>query len=396
MIYGLYFRIYKIIKNKSISEICARIIYFFLLIRFQIKRLKLAHVDISINAEDALKIINEVCPDHHYRYECSNRAIDYNIDLSVIIPVYNYVSLVNECIESVLNQETKYHFELIIIDDGSTDGSREAVLKYQDYPNVTVILQENMGIAGARNTGINHAVGRYLMFIDCDDTVHNNIIDTLMSEAYTNNCDIVMCAHNLSKEKDGTVYDVIPNVYPQKNLQNYKNDDDIMNYAGLPWAKVYRRELWEQVRFFEGYWFEDSIIHFLIFTQCKSFSYVPKICYEYRWYESNFSHIQGKKVNKKNLDRYWLVKAMLNQYQRMELPTDKKFYTMLLKHLSAHYYPSIEEMDEKVIEAMFVLACELLDQYRVENCQLPYVLRVTEKAMINRDIELWKLSSKYQ
>ena len=69
---------------------------------------------------------------------------------------------------------------------------------------------------------------------------------------------------------------------------------------------------------------------------------------------------------------------------------------MLLKHLSAHYYPSIEEMDEKVIEAMFVLACELLDQYRVENCQLPYVLRVTEKAMINRDIELWKLSSKYQ
>jgi len=69
---------------------------------------------------------------------------------------------------------------------------------------------------------------------------------------------------------------------------------------------------------------------------------------------------------------------------------------MLLKHLSAHYYPSIEGMDERIIEAMFVLACELFDQYRVDNCRLPYVLHVTEKAMISRDIELWKLSCKYQ
>ena len=347
-----------------------------------------------MDAIKARKLIETTYPDPMGRAIIVNPEIEKELDLSIVVPVYNYAGLIEKNIESILRQKTKYQFQLILVDDGSTDGAREIVMNYQSHPQVKVLLQENQGIAGARNSGINHAAGRYLMFIDCDDTVHDDMVETLLDRAYAENCDIVMCAHNLSKEKNGQVYQVIPNIYPGKNLLGYKNGDTIMNYAGLPWCKVYKREMWNQVRFLPGYWYEDTIIQMLLFTQCKKFSYVPKVCYEYRWYENNFSHIQGKSTNIKCIDRYWMLLIIIQMYKDMKLPLDGRFYTLLLKHLSAYYYPTIANLDEKVIEGLFVLGCDILDKYRPkEKVKLPYMLRVTEKAMVNRDIELWKLAS---
>ena len=70
---------------------------------------------------------------------------------------------------------------------------------------------------------------------------------------------------------------------------------------------------------------------------------------------------------------------------------------MLLKHLSAYYYSKIADLDEKVVDALFILACDLYWQYGVkEECKLPYMLRVTKRALQQRDINLWKLATKYQ
>ena len=194
--------------------------------------------------------------------------------------------------------------------------------------------------------------------------------------------------------KNGEIVDIIPNIYPGYNLLNYQNNDEIMNYAGLPWAKVYKRQLFEKVRFLPGYWYEDTIIHCLLFTQCKKFAYVPQICYEYKWYEKNFSHVQGNSTNPKALDRYWMLLAIIEQYKSMGLPFDEKFYTLLLKHLSAYYYPSIAGLEERVVEATFILARELVVNYKPQKqCKLPYMLRVTEKAILTKDINLWKLAS---
>ncbi len=397
MIYGFYFRFYKATNNRILSIILSRLAVFFYRIRFQCKRIGLKSKRVEMSVEEAKAIINAIYPDPHGRADIQNPEVDPELDLSIVVPVYNYVNLIEANIDSILNQKTKYRFELVLVDDGSTDGAREIVRRYENHPNVRVILQENKGIAGARNTGIDHAAGKYLMFIDCDDTVHDDLVETLLDRAITEDLDIVMCAHNLSKERGGQVFQIIPNIYPQKNLLGYQNGDEIMNYAGLPWCKVYKREMWNAVRFLPGYWYEDSIIQFLLFTQCKRFAYVPKVCYEYRWYEQNFSHTQEKSTNVKTIDRYWVLLGMLEQYQSMGLPYDGQFYTLLLKHLSAYYYPTIAAMDEQVVTAMFVLARDLLRQYRPEGrCRLPYMLRVTERAMLEGDIELWKLASRNQ
>ena len=316
--------------------------------------------------------------------------------LSFIVPIYNVAPYLRKCVDSLLMQDYE-DYEIILVDDGSTDGTGKLIDQYKSYSQVIVIHQKNQGIGAARNTGIRHAHGRYIMFIDCDDTVRSDIVDNLMSCALETDSDIVMCAHELIKVRNGEIYQVLPNVYPSANLMGFRNNDEIMNYAGLPWAKVYRRELFEQVRFFPGYWNEDTIVHMLLYTQCKKFTYLPLIEYEYRWYEKNFSKVQGNSKNNRAAEYIWLLRAIVEHYDEMGLPSDAKFYTALLRHLSCYYYPKIAGLPEEVVQALFIMGRELLIKYKPsDRVKLPYVLRLTEKAIVQKDIELWKLVSRNQ
>ena len=101
--------------------------------------------------------------------------------LSVIIPVYNVEEYIGECLESILNQPFK-DFEIICINDGSTDNSLEVLKKYKDKDERIIIIdKKNEGSGIARNTGINIARGDYLFFIDGDDGIEENSQDVLLS-----------------------------------------------------------------------------------------------------------------------------------------------------------------------------------------------------------------------
>lgn len=398
MIYGFYFRFYKWTHSKTISVILSRVAYLAYLCSFLLKRLFIKKRIVTMTREQACELLESVYPDPGKKPEYNNPKIVPGLDLSVVIPVYNHVDNIQHLIDAVLQQKTNYTYELILVDDGSTDGARDVVRSYGHCQNVKAILQKNTGIAGARNAGIDQAQGRYLMFIDCDDDIHDDLIDVLLKRAYKDDCDIAMCAHNLVKERDGKAYCIIPNVlFTDANLLNYKNHDEIMNYPGLPWAKVYKRELWNRVRFFPGYWYEDTIIQFLLFTQCRKFSYETSVCYEYRWNDSNFSHIQGGGAKIKTTDRYWGLQAIIDHYCEMGLPVDGQFYTLLLRHVSAYYYKTIKDLEPQLVDALFILACGLAERYRPKDkCRLPFVLNKTERALRTRDIELWKLTCRYQ
>lgn len=397
MVYGFYFRFYKKFHNELFCSILAKIAYFLYCMLFLVKKIKRKKTKKIMNVSKAKEIVNGVYPRLDSKPVYDNKVIDSSVDLSIVVPVYNYVEIIKANIDAILNQKTRYNYELIIIDDGSTDGAGEVIKQYENNSKVKLIYQKNAGIGAARNTGINNAVGKYLMFVDCDDIVHDDIVETLLNKAYSDDYDMVMCAHNLSKEKNGQIFDVIPNIYPKYNLMGYKNGDKIMNLAGLPWCKVYKRELWNNVRFFPGYWYEDTIIQFLIFTQCKNYTYVPKIEYEYKWYEKNFSHVQGNSANIKTIDSYWILVEILEQYKKSNLPINEQLYTLVLRHISAYYFCSIEGLSEDIIDALFTLAKELYIEYKPSyKVKLHYMLRQVEKAFDNNDIELWKLASCYQ
>ena len=90
------------------------------------------------------------------------------IDLSIIIPAYNGALLLNRCLDSIFNQNTQYSYEVILVDDGSTDNSVE-LIEARKEPNIILYQQQNAGPAMARNKGIELAQGRYIAFIDADD-----------------------------------------------------------------------------------------------------------------------------------------------------------------------------------------------------------------------------------
>lgn len=396
MIHSFYFRFYKFTHCEWLSVILSKLAYLCYFAKFLVLQAIHKKRIVRGNAEDAIAKINSVYSKSVLAQELVRAPINSEVDLSIIVPVFNYANLIRENIDSILNQKTDFKFELIIVDDGSTDGAQDIVKEYTDVPNVRVICQENKGIAGARNTGLDHASGRYIMFVDCDDIVTDDLVETLMSKAVAEDADIVMCAHDLVKQTNGVVTSVIPNVYSGKNLFRYSEEADILNYAGLPWCKVYKRELWDNVRFFSGLWYEDTIIHALIFTQCKKFCYVPKVCYRYRWYESNFSHVQEKRTDIRCLDYYYLLRAILNKADELQIKNTDCFYTMLLNHLCPYFYRKVQGMDDEVLQALFVICGDILNKYRPDHVvKLPYVLRTAEKALLTGDINLWMLASNY-
>jgi glycosyltransferase involved in cell wall biosynthesis len=347
---------------------------------------------VKMDASKATKIVSDLYPYVTEKAEIINQPFDEKIDLSVIIPIYNYENLIEGTIEAILNQKTKYKYEVILVDDGSRQPAKDILEKYKGRPNVKVIHQENGGIGVARNTGLNNASGRYFMFIDCDDTVHDDIVECLMSKAVEGDIDMVMCAHNLSKEKDGEIFCVNPQIYPEYNLLGYKDGDYIWNFAGLPWCKVYKREMFENIRFIPGYWYEDTIIHFLVFRMCKSFKYIPQPKYEYRWYENNFSHTQSK-APKRSVQRYWMLLRCIEETERLGFPKDKIFYKLLIRHLGSFYYNDFANLDPEAVDALFSLGRELLLKYKPsEKYSLPYALKNIEKGLLDGDIELWKLA----
>ena len=118
--------------------------------------------------------------------------------VSIIIPVYNSENFIPKCLDTILNQETKYDYEVICINDGSKDHSGEILKQYQDkYPERLIVFeQENQGISAARNKGIILANGEYVGFIDNDDTVAPDYIEHILHRAKETEADIVQCGYS--------------------------------------------------------------------------------------------------------------------------------------------------------------------------------------------------------
>ena len=162
---------------------------------------------------------------------------------------------------------------------------------------------------------------------------------------------------------------------------------------GYPWAKIYKRELFDGLRFPLDVWFEDTIVSILLFRMCKRVSVLSDVVYAYRINPEGIT--KNARNSKKCIDHYWVMEYCLEKAKELGLPNDEIQYEIVKKHMSTLLYRRIGKMDEKVKESAFVLAADMLDKIRPNDyiCTGNIIERDLEKAFINRNYKLWKLAS---
>ena len=198
--------------------------------------------------------------------------------VSIIIPVYNVAPYLREALDSAVRQ-THSHLQILIIDDGSTDGSSAICEEYTSDPRVQVIHQPNRGLSCARNVGLDHAAGDYIAFLDPDDALHPAFLHTMLTAMTQESADLTVCRYTICKTT-GNMSQTKPKYRPQAAKPKAKQRlygreealralvDKQINIA--VWNKLYKRELWDGIRFPAGRNFEDLDAVFQVFDRCKS------------------------------------------------------------------------------------------------------------------------------
>ncbi len=193
--------------------------------------------------------------------------------ISIIVPVYNAEDYLETCLESLVNQTYK-NIEIIIVDDGSTDKSREIENEYaKKYQNIVVITQENKGIALARQTGYFNSHGNYIGWVDNDDFVKPEMFQKLYRIAYENKADYVYCDYEFYPSKVST---------KEKWFKPYQGKIDwyFIERNTHPWNKLVSRELCEKINMGEKLAvFGDSVYVGLLLHADKIISIDEKLYY---------------------------------------------------------------------------------------------------------------------
>ncbi len=172
--------------------------------------------------------------------------------VSIIIPVYNVDKYLNECLESILKQ-TYSNLEVIVIDDGSTDESLEICCSFAAKDKrFKVIHQNNSGVSSARNTGLNIMTGDYILFVDSDDFIDQNMVEILVEAIEKNDkTDAVFCGYKEFDDKSGTI---IREVMPISSKLVKRNDGVagiFEEYSTMLWNKLFRSTLIDEKNLFD-------------------------------------------------------------------------------------------------------------------------------------------------
>lgn len=229
--------------------------------------------------------------------------------VSVIIPVYNSEKYIERCIESVLNQ-TFQNFELIVINDGSKDNSQEILEGYKEkYANkIMLINQENMGVSKTRNKAIKIANGEYIVFIDNDDYIDNDYIETHIQNIEEVNADIVMSGYrrvNIDKKV----------LFKQKLLNTNWSKYIVL----APWAKIYKREflLKNNIEFLDYAIGEDVYFNLVAFAKEPKIEIIDYIGYNWFFNTKSVSNTSQRGLSK-DIDIRVLLDKILREYDKKD------------------------------------------------------------------------------
>lgn len=253
-----------------------------------------------------------------------------NATVSIIIPVYNIKDYISSCINSILSQ-TYTDLQIIIVDDGSTDGTTEicrSLAKEDD--RILFIRQENSGVSTARNAGLDNAKGKYVCFADGDDLLMNNAIESLVKDAYDGNFLIIS---RFQKIDENNAVICKSDKYIPKTMNSTEAIDNLLQidskigYQGFLWNKLYVNETIQKnkLRFTDGIIYnEDRLFVFqYLMTGCNVI-FDQAVTYQYRVRSGSAMDNVNKAFSKKQLTELTAFNLIEEELEKENAPLHKK------------------------------------------------------------------------
>lgn len=283
--------------------------------------------------------------------------------ISIIIPIYNVEQYLERCIDSVLCQTYK-NLEIILVDDGSPDSCGTICDTYAKKDDrIKVIHKESSGVSDARNRGLNIATGDYIGFVDSDDYISEDMFKTLYELLKTYKADISTVS--FYEMFNGKVIGVrnsnnLEIMNKEEALKELYRDDKIQSYC---WNKLFKRELFEGIRFPSGKNFEDIAIMLLLFERSNIVVRFEKP--EYYYMRRNSSIVGKRNFKTYNdyidviIDKYFY---MFGKYPRIELYNAYNFVINAIWLYTIIVNFNIEELYDKY-ESVYKLLMSLVEKY---------------------------------
>ena len=199
--------------------------------------------------------------------------------VSIIVPVYNVEKYLKKCLDSLVNQ-TLGDIEIIIVNDGSPDNSKQIIEEYaKKYSSIIKVLnQANQGLSDARNNALNLATSKYIMYVDSDDYVSRDMVEKMYNKIINEKADMVICGNNVVDEN----YNLISSTFP--NNKNYSNDIEKIILGNMcAWNKIIKKSLIidNNLKFRSKVWYEDIDFSFKLVTLSKKITFVDENLYYY-------------------------------------------------------------------------------------------------------------------
>ena len=233
--------------------------------------------------------------------------------ISVIVPVYNVEEYLKECVESLISQ-TWDNYEIILVDDGSTDSSGKICDFYaMSNENISVIHKKNGGLSSARNAGIPFATGKYIAFVDSDDKVHQDYLKIMIELMIKYDADLVACNYCEGQECVWEQDNNTIEIRSGNEILNKMNERDVL--VTVAWNKLYDSKFFNQygLRYPEGKIHEDMFLTPQILYHTKKMVITDKKLYFYR---QRLNSIMNSKFSLKKLDILDAIRFRIHFFEK--------------------------------------------------------------------------------
>ena len=250
--------------------------------------------------------------------------------ISIIIPFYNTEKYIEQCLESVKSQ-TFSNYEVLMIDDGSTDKSRSIAERYsKEDSRFKLLNKEHVGFPQAKNIGLDNAKGEYICFLDSDDYLESEYLEFLLKGLLESNTDICCCAFRCFTEgspiKPLSETEFKIKVYEEERMQILFS----ASASTFMWNKIYKREIFEGLRFADVEALSDTILCPFLFENAKSISTINKYLIYHRKHNENMTYHVRNESN-----TYWehrlRVYLFICYYLIKEFPKYKNNYKKIFE-----------------------------------------------------------------